>query len=71
VIDMEVKDANGAKVNQQFTMGQRIEAGQSRTYTYSWTPTQAGTYTVDIGAFGPRWNPKYRFESGVATVTVK
>jgi CubicO group peptidase (beta-lactamase class C family) len=70
VIDVEVKDASGAKVNQQFTMGQRIEAGQTRTYIYSWTPTLAGKYTVDIGAFGPRWTPKYRFESDVATITV-
>lgn len=70
VIDIEVKDASSAKVNQQFTMGQRIEAGQTRTYTYSWTPTLAGKYTVDIGAFGPGWTPKYRFESGAATVTV-
>jgi CubicO group peptidase (beta-lactamase class C family) len=70
IIDMEVKDANGAKPNQQFTMGQRIEAGQTRTYTYSWTPILAGRYTVDVGAFGPRWTPKYCFESGVATLTV-
>jgi CubicO group peptidase (beta-lactamase class C family) len=71
VVDMEVKDASGTKVNQQFTMGQRIEAGQCRTYTYSWTPTHAGTYTVDIGAFGTGWTPKYRFESSATTITVQ
>jgi CubicO group peptidase (beta-lactamase class C family) len=71
VIDMEIKDASGAKANQQYTMGQKIEAGQTRTYSYVWTPTAAGKYIVDIGAFGPGWRPKYLFESGVATITVK
>jgi CubicO group peptidase (beta-lactamase class C family) len=71
LIDMEVKDAVGAKANQQFTMGQKIDSGQSRTYTYSWTPTVSGHYTLDLGAFGPGWTPKYRFESAVATITVK
>jgi CubicO group peptidase (beta-lactamase class C family) len=71
VIDMEIKDAKGAKTNQQFALGQKIEAGQTRTYSYSWVPTTAGRYTVDIGAFGPGWNPKYRFESGVASITVR
>jgi CubicO group peptidase (beta-lactamase class C family) len=71
IIDLEVKDTSGAKANQQFTMGQKIAAGQTKTYTYSWTPMAAGKYTVDIGSFGPGWNPKHRFESGVATITVK
>jgi CubicO group peptidase (beta-lactamase class C family) len=71
VIDMEIKDGSGATAYQQFTMGQKVEAGQTRRYTYTWIPTAAGTYTVNIGAFGPRWKPKYRFEAGIATVTVK
>jgi CubicO group peptidase (beta-lactamase class C family) len=70
IIDMEVKDANGAKANQQFTMGQKIVAGQTRTYSYSWVPTLTGRYTIDIGAFGPGWRSKYRFAMGVATVIV-
>lgn len=70
MIDMEVKKPDGTKANQQYTMGQKIEAGQTRTYTYSWTPTAAGKYTIDLGAFGPGWNPKYRFDAAVAAVTV-
>jgi CubicO group peptidase (beta-lactamase class C family) len=71
VIDLEVKDAKGAKANQQFNLGQRIDPGHARAYTYVWTPTEAGTYTVDVGAFGPDWQPKYQFASGVATITVQ
>jgi len=71
VIDMEIKDSSGSKANQQFTMGQKIEAGQTRSYCYTWIPTGAGKYTLDVGAFGPRWTPKYRFETGIATITVR
>ncbi len=70
VIDMEVKDAKGVKTNQQFTLGQKIEANQTRAYTYSWVPTIPGKYTIDIGVFGPRWTPKYRFDANVAAITV-
>ena len=70
VIDMEIKDSNGTKVNQQFTMGQKIEAGKTRNYRYIWTPTVAGKYKIDVGAFGSRWTPKYRFETGVAKIVV-
>jgi CubicO group peptidase (beta-lactamase class C family) len=70
VIDMEVKDARGAKANQQFTLGQKIAPGQTRTYTYTWTPTEAGAYTVDVGAFGPGWKPKHTFASSLATIAV-
>ena len=70
ILDTEVKDATGAKANQQYTMGQKIPPGQTRAYVYTWTPTAAGTYTIDIGAFGPGWRTKYFFETGVASLTV-
>jgi CubicO group peptidase (beta-lactamase class C family) len=70
IVDMEVKDSKGAKANQQFTMGQKIAAGQTRTYVYTWTPTVAGKYPLDLGAFGPGWRTKYRFLTDVATITV-
>jgi CubicO group peptidase (beta-lactamase class C family) len=70
IIDMEVKDAKGMKVNQQYTLGQKIEAGQTRSYLYTWTPSVAGTYTIDLGAFGPGWTSKYLFSSGVLTLSV-
>lgn len=71
IVDMEIKDAKGEKANQQYTMGQRIEADRTRTYTYVWTPTAAGTYTLDAGVFGPGWRTKHRFEKGLATITVE
>lgn len=70
IIDLEVKDAQGKKVNQQYTMGQKIEAGQTRSYIYTWTPSVVGTYTIDLGAFGPGWSSKHLFSSGVMTLAV-
>jgi CubicO group peptidase (beta-lactamase class C family) len=71
LIDCEVKDARGSKVHQQFTEGQRFEPGGSRTYKYSWTPKESGHYSVDVGVFGPAWNPKYRFDSAIAKIEVR
>ncbi len=70
VINMEVKNGSGVKVHQQFTTGQKIEAGQSRTYHYSWTPSLAGKFMLEVGAFGPSWQPKLSHESNVTTLRV-
>jgi CubicO group peptidase (beta-lactamase class C family) len=71
LVDCEIKDARGAKVHQQFTEGLRFEPQTSRTFMYSWTPKQPGVYTVDLGVFGAGWNPKHRFDSGVARIDVR
>lgn len=70
IVDMEIKDAQDKKVNQQFTMDQRIDSGSTRTYTYTWQPTVLGTYTVEAGVFGPGWQPKHSFQKGLATLEV-
>jgi CubicO group peptidase (beta-lactamase class C family) len=71
IIDMEIKDAVGTKIYQQFTMGQKIETEHVRIYRYSWTPMKPGKYTVDLGAFGPGWSTKYLFQTGAATIVVE
>ena len=71
IVDMEVVDAQGNKVNQQVREGQRLTGGETRTFTYRWTPSGPGKYTVNIGLFGPGWTPKYRFETAAATIDIK
>lgn len=71
IIDMEIKDASGAKVEQQFTVGESLSAGERKTYTYSWTPTAAGVFAVGIGIFGDNWATKHIFINAAASVTVK
>lgn len=71
IVDMEVMDAQGNKVDQQVTEGQKLPGGASRQFTYRWTPAAAGKYTFSVGLFGPGWNPKYRFETGIASIDIK
>jgi CubicO group peptidase (beta-lactamase class C family) len=70
IVDMEILDAKGNKINQQVTEGQKLETGERRLYTYSWTPPASGRYDVQVGLFGPGWTPKYRFDPS-ATINVR
>jgi len=71
IVDLEIIDAQGGKVNQQVTEGQKLPGGASRQFVYKWTPAKAGDYAVNVGLFGTGWATKYRFDEAVATVTVK
>ncbi|MBI5003963.1 PKD domain-containing protein [Candidatus Kaiserbacteria bacterium] len=65
LVDMEVyKD--GIKVGQKFFNDQVFAAGQSRDFSYSFTPLAAGTYTVSIGVFKPGWTGIYAWFDQVA-----
>jgi CubicO group peptidase (beta-lactamase class C family) len=68
IVDMEIKDEHGAKVGQQFTMGQKLTG--TRTYSYTWTPTTRGNYTIDVGLFGPGWHTKYQFDTAAVKIAV-
>ncbi len=59
IVDMEVKDAAGAKIFQRFSAGQRLSGQKNRIYTYEWTPSARGRYSIDLGLFGPNWGAKY------------
>jgi CubicO group peptidase (beta-lactamase class C family) len=71
IVDVEVKDDSGAKADQQFSTGQSLVAGETKTYTYVWTPARPGAYTVDVGVFGDNWASKHSFVKGAATIVVK
>lgn len=70
IVDLEVLDANGAKVNQQVTEGQKLEGGRTRVYHYRWIPQAAGDYRVDVGLFGPGWTPKLRYDTAISAIAV-
>lgn len=72
IVDVEVYDAAGTKVGQQFWEGQSFAAGDQKSYLYNWTaPTAAGTYTIKIGVFTSGWaqNPHWNNAAGLVTVT--
>jgi CubicO group peptidase (beta-lactamase class C family) len=71
IVDTEIRDDSGAKADQQFSPGQRLAPGETKTYTYVWMPTRPGAYTVDVGVFGDNWTTKHSFIKGAATLIVK
>jgi glycosyl hydrolase family 44 len=72
IVDLEVTNAAGTKVTQQFWSGQSFTTGQSRTYSYAWTaPAGTGTYTLKVGVFNADWSRNYHWNNSAGTVTVK
>src|SRR5262249_4181336 len=60
IVDIEVNDASGTKVGQQFFPAQPSTTGQTQNYTYNFTtPAAAGTFKVTVGVFGTNWTPLY------------
>lgn len=73
LIDLEVYDASGHKVFQQFWDDQSFSAGQTRSFTGRWSVSPSlspGTYTVKIGIFAPGWTTLHFWNNGAATVSV-
>lgn len=71
LVDLEIKDEAGHKVEQQFVADQRIGASASRSFRFLWQPPSPGRYRLDAGVFGPGWQPRLKFEQGLATVEVR
>jgi hypothetical protein len=73
LVDVEVYDPSWHKVFQQFWDNQSFSAGQTRTFTASWSvPTSAatGNYTVMIGVFSTGWGTLYNWNGNAATLTI-
>jgi CubicO group peptidase (beta-lactamase class C family) len=71
VVDLEIKDEAGRKVEQQFVADQRLGASQTRAYRFVWRPASPGRYQVGAGVFGPGWNPRLKFEDGLAAIEAR
>jgi len=74
LVDIEVYNASGVKVYQQFWDAQTFSAGSPRTFTATWRlPTFAakGTYRVKVGVFGAGWTSLYSWNDGAASFTVR
>jgi hypothetical protein len=62
ILEMEIWDASGKTVFKQHKANENFAANETRTYEFSWTPTTAGEYTVNLGAYGPKWMPSYAWK---------
>jgi CubicO group peptidase (beta-lactamase class C family) len=70
LVEMEIWDASGETVYKQHKANENFGSGRTNTYEFSWTPTKAGEYTVNVGAYGPKWTPSYAWKVKAATIKV-
>lgn len=71
LVEMEIWDAAGKAVYKQHQANEDFAAGQKKTYKFSWTPTKPGEYTVNVGAYGPKWTPSYAWKLRASTIAVR
>ncbi|MDE2019846.1 MAG: glycoside hydrolase family 6 protein [Patescibacteria group bacterium] len=67
ITDFEVQQ-NGKTVYQKFFTGQNFGQGQSLPYGFTWTPSAAGAYSLDVGIFAANWSNLLYWQNGIATV---
>lgn len=74
LIDVEIYSPSGKKVFQQSYDNRSFKAGQTLTFTPSWTvPSNAekGTYTIKVGVFAPGWGTLFTWSDPASTFTVR
>jgi hypothetical protein len=70
LVDMEVYDAGGNKVYQQFADNQSFSAGQTRSFNFNWaSPSNqtSGQYTLSVGVFTSDWRTNYAWSGNAAS----
>ncbi len=70
LVEMEIWDSAGKPVFKQHLANMDFAAGEDRQLDFAWTPEKPGIYTVNIGAYGPKWVTGYAWHQGAATITV-
>jgi len=70
VIEFEIWDSSDKSVYKDHKSKESFAAGEVKKYTFMWTPTKPGTYTVTLGVYGPRWTPAYGFKPKAIAITV-
>jgi len=72
LVDFYIYDAGGHMVAQTWCSPVDLARGTPRTLSASWAvpPTLAGSYTLKIGVFGPRWSPLYAWIDDAAILTI-
>ncbi len=73
LVDMEVYDAAGYKVYQQYAANQNFGAGQTSNFTFNWaTPNNqaAGEYILSLGVFANDWSSSYLWSANAGSLAV-
>jgi len=70
LLEMEIWDAAGKAVYKENKANESFAAGQERTYGFTWTPVKSGVYTVNVGAYGPKWVMSLAWKEKAAVIEV-
>ncbi|HEX8931901.1 MAG TPA: glycoside hydrolase family 5 protein [Patescibacteria group bacterium] len=70
VVDVEIYDGSGNRVNQQFFEHQNISANQNYTVKANWTPGSTGSYKIKTGIFSTNWSQLYYWDDNVTSFNV-
>jgi fibronectin type 3 domain-containing protein len=72
-VELQIFSASGSAVATNVWSGQNFAAGQTNTYSYTWSPVSGtvapGTYAIDVGVFNSSWSVDYYWNTD-ATITV-
>ncbi len=71
LVEMEIWDETGKSVYKQYAEGLNFSAAQAKQLNFTWLPQKAGSYTVNIGVYGPRWAFSYAWLTSLATIKVQ
>jgi CubicO group peptidase (beta-lactamase class C family) len=71
LVEMEIWDESGAAVFKEHKAEQNFDVRESKTLRFSWTPARPGKYSVNVGAYGPKWVANYAWKENAASITVK
>jgi hypothetical protein len=72
-VELQIFTQSGVAVATTYWSGQNFTAGQTQSYSYSWTPGSSvapGTYSVAIGVFDSGWTTDYYWNGSAAIITV-
>jgi uncharacterized protein (TIGR03437 family) len=76
-VEIQVFNSSGTACGDQEYSGQNFTAGQTQSYSFTWTPsslsppvTANGTYTVEIGVFDSTWTTDYYWNGSAATIAI-
>ena len=74
LVDMEVYDETGTRLDQQYWNNQSFAPNQTLTFQATWTvPSTAASgtvYTVKIGIFSTDWSTLYSWNDAAAKIMV-
>lgn len=71
LVDVEIKDESGAKVEQITRKNLSFRGGETETFSLTWTPKKPGRYTISVGVFQAGWKVKHLWRDAAATILVR